>query len=41
MGKENQPTLLDDLRLRVTPRVVAVAKGFSAIPIDRVVVEHG
>lgn len=38
--KENQPTLLDDLKLLFTPRVFAVAKGFSAIPLDFVVVEQ-
>lgn len=38
--KENQPTLLDDLRLLFTPRVFPVAKGWSAIPLDFVVVEQ-
>jgi predicted transposase YbfD/YdcC len=36
--KENQPTLLDDLRRHVTPRVFPVATGFSPIPLDVVVV---
>lgn len=38
--KENQPTLLDDLRLLCTPRVFPVATGFSPIPLDFVVVEQ-
>jgi predicted transposase YbfD/YdcC len=38
--KENQPTLLDDLRLLFTPHVFPVAKGFSPIPLDFVVVEQ-
>jgi predicted transposase YbfD/YdcC len=38
--KENQPTLLDDLRLLFTPRVFPVATGFSPIPLDFVVVEQ-
>lgn len=38
--KENQPTLLDDLRLLFTPRVFPVASGFSPIPLDFVVVEQ-
>jgi predicted transposase YbfD/YdcC len=38
--KENQPTLLDDLRLLFTPRVFPVAKGWSPIPLDFVVVEQ-
>jgi predicted transposase YbfD/YdcC len=38
--KENQPTLLDDLRLLFTPRVFPVAKGFSQPSLDFVVVEQ-
>jgi predicted transposase YbfD/YdcC len=38
--KENQPSLLDDLRLLFTPRVFPVAKGWSPIPLDFVVVEQ-
>ncbi|NJM55354.1 MAG: ISAs1 family transposase [Verrucomicrobiae bacterium] len=38
--KENQPTLLADLRLLFTPRVVPVAPGFSAIPLDFIVAEQ-
>ena len=40
MVKENQPTLLDDLRLLFTPRVFGVATGWSAVPLDFVVVEQ-
>jgi len=40
MVKENQPTLLDDLKLLFTPRVVPVGKGWSTIPLDFVVVEQ-
>lgn len=38
--KENQPTLLDDLKLLFTPRVFPVTKGWSAYPLDFVVVEQ-
>jgi predicted transposase YbfD/YdcC len=38
--KQNQPTLLDELKLLFTPRVFPVAKGFSPIPLDFVVVEQ-
>jgi predicted transposase YbfD/YdcC len=38
--KENQPTLLDDLRLLFTPRVFPVATGWSTLPLDFVVVEQ-
>jgi predicted transposase YbfD/YdcC len=38
--KENQPTLLDDLKLLFSPRIIPVAKGFSPIPLDFVVAEQ-
>lgn len=38
--KENQPTLLDDLKLLFSPRVFPVAKGWSPIPLDFAVVEQ-
>lgn len=40
IAKENQPTLLDDLKLLFSPVVFPVAKGFSPIPLDFVVVEQ-
>lgn len=40
IAKEHQPTLLDDLKLLFSPKLVPVAKGFSAVPLDFVVVEQ-
>ncbi|NJN15654.1 MAG: ISAs1 family transposase [Oscillochloris sp.] len=40
IAKENQPTLLDDLKLLFSPVVLPVAKGFSPIPLDFTVVEQ-
>jgi predicted transposase YbfD/YdcC len=40
IAKANQPTLLDDLELLFSPQQFPVAKGFSAIPLDFVVVEQ-
>lgn len=39
IAKENQPTLLDDLKLLFSPRVFPVAKGWSAVPLDFIVVD--
>lgn len=38
--KDNQPTLLDDLQLLFSPRLLPVAKGFSPIPLDFTVAEQ-
>jgi predicted transposase YbfD/YdcC len=40
MLKENQPTLLDDLRILFSPALRPVAKGWSPMPLDFVVVER-
>jgi predicted transposase YbfD/YdcC len=40
IAKENQPTMFDDLKLLFSPRIIPVAKGFSPIPLDFVVVEQ-
>lgn len=38
--KENQPTLLADLQLLFTPRLIPVAAGWSPIPLDFTVAEQ-